>query len=100
MAMPQRLTLTQRKTYEGLRLRIQVLMTEYDGYRQDTLADSVGASQSLVSQVLRGRVTSIPILERLARVLMMHISQTDRRALRDQLEISMRVFRGRGGKAR
>lgn len=100
VSMPS-LTPAQRKTYEGLRQRLQALMTEYDGFRQHTLADSVGASQSLVSKVLRGHAISVPILERLARALMVHISQTDRRALRDDLESSMRILRGgRGGKAR
>ena len=93
MVMPPSLTPAQRKVYEALRLRILALVTEYDGFRQHTLADSVGASQSLVSKILRGHATSVPVLERLARVMMLHISQTDRRALRAQLDAAVRVLR-------
>jgi transcriptional regulator with XRE-family HTH domain len=93
LVMQQRLTAAQRKAYERLRVGIRELVIEYDGLRQHTLADSIGASASWMSQVLHGRKTSVPTLERLARVLMVQISQSHRRTLRTLLEDSLRQLR-------
>lgn len=91
--MRQQLTPPQRKAYDQFRAGIRELLVEYEGISQQTLAQSVGATQSLVSQVLRGRVTSIQALERLARALMIRISQSDRRALQALLDESLRALR-------
>jgi len=83
--MARRLPPAQRAAYEHLRVLTEDIITRHATVPQRVLAESVGVHQTLVSSVLKGRVTSFVTLALIARVIMPMVAANDQRALQGEL---------------
>ena len=91
--MSRGLTPAQRLAYEALRLLAQEIVSRHPSIAPRVLADAVGVQQPTVSNVLKGRMTSVVTLAQIARVVMPMVSADDQRRLGDELARVMPIVR-------
>jgi len=83
--MARRLPPAQRAAYEHLRVLTEDIIARHATVPQRVLAESVGVHQTMVSNVLKGRMTSFVTLALIARVIMPMVAANDQRALQGEL---------------
>ena len=94
--MSRGLTPAQRLAYEALRLLTQEIVSRHPSIAQRVLADAVGVQQSTVSNLLKGRMTSVVTLAQIARVIMPMVLDDDQRRLEDGVARVMPIIRKPG----
>src|SRR5262245_13883595 len=80
--MPRPLTAEQRRGFDLLRMRLRDAVQEYD-IVQKLLADACEVTQQTVSLVLRGKLTAVEVVFRMATAVMAQpIKTVDKQAIR------------------
>jgi hypothetical protein len=85
--MARGLTPEQRVAYDALRMLTAQVLTAYPTIPQGVVADAVGVKQSTITNVLKGRQTSVVTLAMIARVVMPMVSADDERRLQNILTL-------------
>ena len=85
--MTRGLTHEQRLTYEALRMLTAQVLARYPTIPQGVVADAVGVKQSTITNVLKGRQTSVVTVAMIARVVMPMVSADDERRLQNILTL-------------
>ena len=85
--MARSLTPEQRVAYDALRMLAAQVLAGYPTIPQGVVADAVGVKQSTITNVLKGRQTSVVTLAMIARVVMPMVSANDGRRLQKILTL-------------
>jgi hypothetical protein len=85
--MARSLTPEQRVAYDALRMLAAQVLAGYPTIPQGVVADAVGVKQSTITNVLKGRQTSVVTLAMIARVVMPMVSANDGRRLQNILTL-------------
>ena len=85
--MARSLTPEQRVAYDALRMLAAQVLAGYPTIPQGVVADAVGVKQSTITNVLKGRQTSVVTLAMIARVVVPMVSGNDGRRLQNRLTL-------------